>query len=141
MKYNERRKLQANQRRGEKWLDKTLPGWFNKIKLSELDLSDPDSCMLGQLSRFMPKVKEMLKLTSSTNGFTDVCSAYDLIDEEKFGFDEDYNLLNGEQYSYLTELWQYRIVMRKIEAGKLSINGRVAKKYLKLKLKTVKGAV
>src|SRR5688572_27220811 len=33
---------------GAAWLDKTQPGWYRSIKTDGLDLSDENSCVLGQ---------------------------------------------------------------------------------------------
>src|SRR5262245_51450155 len=35
-------------RKGARFLDKRVPGWFRKIRTRELDLSDPNVCILGQ---------------------------------------------------------------------------------------------
>lgn len=35
--------------RGSRWLDDNEPGWEEKIYLPELDLSEPDACVCGQI--------------------------------------------------------------------------------------------
>ncbi len=35
--------------RGAKWLDKQKPEWHRKIVFKNLDMSDPDTCIIGQL--------------------------------------------------------------------------------------------
>lgn len=40
--------LTARVRRGAKLLDKKMPGWYRKVKLTTLDMSYCHECVLGQ---------------------------------------------------------------------------------------------
>lgn len=56
--------------RGAKWLDTIIPDWEFKININELDLSNPSSCIAGQL--FIDKVNRIANEHSKnhcSNGF------------------------------------------------------------------------
>lgn len=45
---------------GAKFLDDTIPGWFERINLDELDMGDDEYCILGQLfDEYVPGCKEL----------------------------------------------------------------------------------
>lgn len=43
-------RVRARVARGAAWLDKVMPGWIRKIKLTDLQLADGRRCVLGQLT-------------------------------------------------------------------------------------------
>jgi hypothetical protein len=128
MRYEDKRVLRRRQKGGEKWLDKQLPGWFRRISVNNLDISDPYTCVLGQTGKLLPLVRKTRAEHLSKNGYDAATSAYDYLmdDDTKYGFYGE----DAEADSYLTELWQHRIIVRKIESGQIKADGRLAKRFL-----------
>lgn len=91
-------------KRGAETLDKLIPGWFRKVKITELDLSCSCGCVIGQLDNagYYSKLEE--------KGLLEMPARY--------GFDIEPYVDDGErEYDKLTEAWKGEIRARR--KGKL----------------------
>jgi hypothetical protein len=70
--------------RGSKLLDRKSPGWERRIKLGRLDLSDPNSCILGQGFRGV-----IAEVFPNGNEDDDVCLGNDRAATDNGGYLED----------------------------------------------------
>lgn len=80
-----------------------LQGWPAKISLEELDMGDPDKCVLGQLFQ----------------GFwrgLSVMNIYETITMETLGFAVRPDIGYKDQYKVLTEIWKEKLqAMRTVD--------------------------
>ena len=103
---------QSRIEKGIKWLDKNEPGWFKKINLKTLDLSDGKKCIVGQTFKgFFTKVAEkwetpevdQISFSKATQlGFALLVTT-SLSNEQQNEDDHNHN------YDLLTALWYSRL--------------------------------
>lgn len=94
------RSIAARARRGARLLDKKLPGWHRKVKITTLDISECRDCALGQAhpSGFSAGVWDVLEGEEKPSRVIAPRLVY-------FGFDQ----VRGDDYGPLTEAWKDEI--------------------------------
>ena len=83
--------------KGEAWLDKNKPGWWEKVDLKGFQMHSSCLCVLGQLS---PQANWLVILRRHN---------LTMADSVAMGFDAE----DGESYPALTAEWKKRIKARR----------------------------
>jgi len=90
-------KLESAVDKGEVWLDENIPGWWEKVDLRKLDMSNGCKCVLGQVE------EDYSVSRHSHNLSTQRCCSMGLILYPRFSLD----------YPALTAEWKKRIKARR----------------------------
>jgi hypothetical protein len=97
------KKAMKRARRGAALLDEISPGWDQQVDLLELDLSDADSCVLGQVFAEQGEKR-------GVSGY-DWARPHYGIDDEFNGFDAD----DDVKYKHLDRAWTLLITARRAQ--------------------------
>lgn len=124
------KKIERAVKRGAEWLDKTVPGWFRKVKATTLELASPELCVLGQLSNALAPGADFSVVVDpnyvrSITQFSDGCAVnlrplgQTYTQAVKRGFDvpELRTLSTNEGYNLLNDLWRAEIRKRRGRSG------------------------
>lgn len=95
MNIKEKKQLEEYVKRGAEFLDEMVPGWYRKINLRKLDISDQERCICGQLE-YKFHARDVPYDLPATLGF-----------RHKWGGEAEYDLM--------TEMWRVHIKMRRGE--------------------------
>lgn len=86
--------------RGIALLDQKLPAWEDQIVTANLNIVDPDNCIIGQLAqRLNIRYRHLLRLIG-LSGWEE---------SRLFGFDAPGNYEPGTPFADLTVIWKARI--------------------------------
>ncbi len=94
--------------RGADLLDDWIPGWYNRVNLDALDISDCDNCVLGQLygNFSLALIKTGLAETILFGFATPFGGLDDLTDVDEMG------RVMTEAFMPLTQAWREQIIAR-----------------------------
>lgn len=109
--------------RGARLLDKVKPGWFKKVHPEELDMSNPEMCILGQTFKRYGSAVERIAKEAPRRGIRVHLDGFKYIDSGYYGF--DYGSLDGtrsanEVYDELGQEWVKQLERRRKAAKRAS---------------------
>jgi hypothetical protein len=88
-------KARARAAAGAALLDRVVPGWWRRVRIRPLDISDDCNCVTGQLFGTYTKGLEELELATA--------------EAKDYGFDKQ----GGESYWTLTDAWRNELRARR----------------------------
>lgn len=92
---------------GAKFLDERVPGWADRIDLTELDIHSSETCVLGQLYEHILPGAQMQQDSSP---FVESVLALGLEDEEVTGL--GFGSEDAKLYPHLTSAWKDEVAHR-----------------------------
>lgn len=92
-------KFVKRMRKGVKLLNEQAPGWHRKVKISTLDLSSNDNCILGQVFGEYTNGLELLDINSNDETRNGPAHGFSLCSEE----------WTNERIADMTEWWKKQI--------------------------------
>ncbi len=113
----ERRKIANAVKRGAAKLDETNPGWFRKIKLSELNFCCECNCVYGQLDSKLKNPGAFIEAVVYGSGSIEEKYGYVVPDSARFECSERNNGYDSSNqhdlWLYEENLWRQAIDMRR----------------------------
>lgn len=108
------RRFEQRVSRGIEYLNKTYPGWRQRIDLDTLSLIDCELCVLGQLTGYYSEAVDRMRRSVGDNnlyapaqiGFTLQCSE---IQNEADCCGVDYSTISNLMFAELTAEWKRQI--------------------------------
>lgn len=97
--------------KGAEWLDKVVPGWFNRINVQQLDMNSCTSCVLGQACGYYWNVINVIDPKHGLTGPEKSVSPWSI--EHGFAIGDHRPL---KEYKVLREAWVTVILQRQFAA-------------------------